>query len=947
MKFVCALSLMLLVPVMVVGQIVVPVAKRSQVTVGVFDRDGALVRELVRGRWVDSGRQQFSWDGLTMDGARAENGPFSWKAVANPGFTARLVGTFGASHPDGKWQGWIGNHGGPGAVTADRSGIYVGGLYSEGHMLLGLSQDGQQYRWRQMQYYEANGNTRRLALSKDYLLHLQVHGESSWLHYVNKDRGGRRRKVSALWREQVPGSMDAVDNVIVLSYPKLNAVRWIEAGTEKELGFAQGIPGAGEITLAGRGSHDYAFVAGEGGVYRVSRAKSQPEMIFRGNDRIIAMDVNHADQSLFMAVANETESKILRVRGRQVTQYGGPHRPDGHFDDYLLAGITDLATTGDGHLVVTENANPRRTLRMNIETGEIVDQWYGDFTFYSQVEPEPDRPNVLWNFNEYMLCQWLFDLETGLSRPLMAFDVANATSLGPLLKQSVGNLHDAWMPQRRNGKLYLFGSRYPTMLEVDEKEGKLIARSFCGLMDLPLDQAPEGWVQAARRKFGSPENAPRAFSWADSNENGEIDSSEIEFSNVQGRLFGEGQAPVVDHRGELNGNLDYFWTGRVWIPEVFKMERKGWTGHNRDIPVWEWDKLERFARLPEQYHDLTWVRGLCFDEDENVFVGANIGSREQDRFEGRWLLGHARRVRIASWDKEGNLRFITGVKGLRPQEANMGRLTYVTDVVAAPRNTILVNQTIYGIGELYTADGLFMGGMLENRADDGLPDAAYAFRGDDYQNARIFENPDDGRIYFVSPDIGRQRVYEITGWDAVQHYEGRLQSPGRVPEIKKAGTGLLAEYFQDGRMGMAMRSEVLGEIKNFEYESGFREMGLLGPLEDEKNRMNHVLPIPGAGNPPLPAGYVFRVHGELEVPMTDRYTFFSRSEGIEGLKLWIDDKLVLPVKSGDAEVDLPAGRHAIRMEGTVPSAGARLEILWQSTHIDFNRLPSNLLYPLE
>lgn len=100
------------------------------------------------------------------------------------------------------------------------------------------------------------------------------------------------------------------------------------------------------------------------------------------------------------------------------------------------------------------------------------------------------------------------------------------------------------------------------------------------------------------------------------------------------------------------------------------------------------------------------------------------------------------------------------------------------------------------------------------------------------------------------------------------------------------------------------------------------------------------------------AGWSIARAGELDVPETGTYRFELASD--DGSRLWLDDELVIDnwgfhgSTTRSAELELSQGRHRIRIDFFQGEGGSELNVLWQSSRMDFPEpLSAGVLRPPE
>jgi hypothetical protein len=105
---------------------------------------------------------------------------------------------------------------------------------------------------------------------------------------------------------------------------------------------------------------------------------------------------------------------------------------------------------------------------------------------------------------------------------------------------------------------------------------------------------------------------------------------------------------------------------------------------------------------------------------------------------GGWPEQAVRGSRVLGFDSQLRPLFTVGRQSKDPREANTGRLFYPMQTEAGPSNTVVVND--------------------QTR-----------------QSPHVFTR--DGRVLWLSPGIGHNRLYEITDWNGWKSQRGDLRRP--------------------------------------------------------------------------------------------------------------------------------------------------------------------------
>jgi hypothetical protein len=233
---------------------------------------------------------------------------------------------------------------------------------------------------------------------------------------------------------------------------------------------------------------------------------------------------------------------------------------------------------------------------------------------------------------------------------------------------------------------------------------------------------------------------------------------------------------------------------------------------------------------------------------------------------------------------------------------------------------VIVNDQTKQPAQVWTHDGLYVGGFFDHRADDGRAAGFYQVHGDDNQGATIVK-ASNGKVYWLMPYQGHNRLYEISGWDNWQRQSGPVTRPEYPATQLDPGTGLTAKYFQ----GTNLIHEAAEAPIYYE------------PFGGE----------PHAGKVAAPYKAVWS--GFVRPPVTDLFRFASLLGKGEQVTVWIDGKIVYAAGTADAanrRIPLTGGkRHRIRVEYVNPDGRAELKLLWSSRIIDPARLSDDILYP--
>ncbi|MDP6545734.1 MAG: FlgD immunoglobulin-like domain containing protein [Phycisphaerae bacterium] len=895
----------------------------GRVSLGVFDKaSGRLVRTLLRGERLPAGAHRAFWDGLDDRGGALAQGSYEWRSVSSPGLTARYVTGIGINPPGGEnpvpRYSWVGDHIGAGIVDADASGVYIGSPLSEGMMML-VKVDAAMSKvvWSRPQFYQS-GQLRRAATSGDHVYMLHPNGK---LRRLNKDSGRVECEWQVGWDKIVPGDIDARGKNLVSTYTKKNTVRWLSTANGKPLGdVALKAPKC--IAAIGEGEKGEALVAADRDIFLV-RHGDKPRKVATLDGDIGAMDYDPGRKELWAVVDGH---KIVRLNAAYKTAqiYGKAVRRQGPFEATKFAGVNDVAADLKGGFFVGEPGHPPRRIAHMARDGSVIRQWFGGMSFYVGGTFDPGDPSRLYGIApEGAMNVYRIDYDAGGWKIEESYSTAR-------LGDSIFPCAAAFRAIRRGGQVYLYHRVVPAVLRLDPKLRKAVpvaiagrvlnrGRSFFQFAGSGKDGFPKPWVAAAEHHgYKDPGKAPKLYSWADTNGDGRFDPSEFRFYPKAKRglsFHNPGDfAPNGDYIGSANTNESH---ALVRLPVV------AWEGPEKAAPRWDWDKVKPAGKVIVDPLGYGSPRGLSVASDGSVFVAYQAGLmiRGHGQYEGGgWPECAVRGSRILGFNAKSQPMFAVGRQSKNGAEVNTGVLYYPMQTSVGPNKSVIVNDQTKQPAQVWTGDGLYVGGFFDNRADDGLDGGFYKMHGDDNQGAAVV-TAKNGKTYWLMPYVGYNRLYEISGWDKWRRQSGGVSRPDKPAPRSKAGKGLTARYYQGAKL-------VLQTIEAPIYHE---------PFGGEPHK--------GKVKPPYKTVW----SGFVEPPLSDRFQFSSLLGKKEQAAVWIDGKIVYTAgmpKSINGNADLVAGhRHRIRVEYVNPDGRAELKLLWSSRVVDPTRLPKDALYP--
>ena len=115
--------------------------KKQNVSFAIYDSKGKQIRTLLNAKTLLAGKHTISWDGLDKFGKAVVPGTYFYKTLTSDGIKAEYLFSLGTNNNSTMF--WLGNHGGPTAVTVKDGFIYAGAGMTEGPpAFLKMSLDG-------------------------------------------------------------------------------------------------------------------------------------------------------------------------------------------------------------------------------------------------------------------------------------------------------------------------------------------------------------------------------------------------------------------------------------------------------------------------------------------------------------------------------------------------------------------------------------------------------------------------------------------------------------------------------------------------------------------------------------------------------------------------------------------------------------------------------------
>lgn len=901
-----------------------PAAGRT--SLAIFDRSsGRLIRTLLSGEALPAGRNEIRWDGLDNQARPVPAGAYQWRVLSAPGFTARYISTIGVNPPGGEQpeprRSWVGDHVGAGIVDVDESGVYVGSPMTEGMMMLAkIGARESRVVWTREQFYQS-GRLTRAATSGSHVFMLHPNGK---LRRLNSQTG----RVEAEWQiakqGEAPVDVDAMGENLAVADQLANRIKWLSVESGKELASVE-LPSPACVAAIDSNARG-GFAAAAGKDIFIIHPDREPRRVASLSGEINAMDYDPMRKELW-AVAGGHQVVRLNERFEVAQTYSDKPRELGAFDPTRFAGVYDIASDRKGGFYVGEPGRPPRRIAHIARDGSLIDQWFGGMSFYVGGAFDPDDPTRLFGIApEGFVNVYRIDYAAGK----WEIEAAYATGrLGDSMFPNAG----AFRAVRRNGELYLYHRVVPAVLRLDPKlrravpvaiAGKVLnrGRSFFQFAGAGREGYPGPWVAAAEYYgFKDLAKAPALYSWADANGNGEFDVEEF-------RFYPDAKRGLSFHNpGDFTPNGDYIGSANLNEPHALvRLPVAAWEGPDKAAPRWDFDKLETAAEIVADSYGYGSPRGVALAPDGSVSVAyqAGIMIRSHGQYEGGgWPEAGMRGARLLAFDAKMRPLFAVGRQSKIASEANTGVLYYPMQTASGPNRSIIVNDQTKQPAQVWSHDGLYVGGFFDHRADDGLHDGFYRIHGDDNQGAAL-ATAKNGKTYWLMPYQGHNRLYEISGWSDWTRASGEVKTPAKTVASADKGTGLTARYYEGARLALETTETPI----YYEQFGGERHAGKVAPH------------------------YKAIWSGKVRAPTTNQYEFQSLLGAGEQVAVWIDGRIVHAAGFGQADVresiDLSAGhQHAIRVEYINPEGRAELKLMWRSRTLDPAPIAADFLFPAD
>jgi len=728
-----------------------------QVSLGIFDAQGQLVRTLLTGNARPAGTVQEAWDGLNDFGDPLPPGKYTYKALTHTDIAQKfVVSIHNAGTPpwvtaDGAGS-WGGDHGVPldAACSGDR--VYLLWNAAEaGWNLIACTLDGKKLwgTWTAQKYSSPNS----IATDGKTVFVSQQDGITAQDAATGRPApfAGDRRGIDIEGGDVTDLAYDqhhlyalARGKVLDIQLPEATIVKSVTVGESKGL---VAIPGTRSVLT----------VRADGSVCRVNLTDGAIWVLFNttlvrpfdltlapDGKRLFISDQGRGEQTV--KVYSFPAGKLLGTVGKP----GG--RPAiGPFDPHGLFQPGGLAFDSTGRLWVTEmDSTPKRisVWQPTGKQGQLVTQFFGASSYAVTGSVDPEHPEYVYVHNT----RWIVDYDHGTVRPDAT--ICRPGYFGP--QPDFGSTANNIQVVRAHGRTFLFQNTS--------------VWEWLGDHAVPIAEFGDNWT------------------WYDLNHDGFKQPDEI-----------------TRGTGPFN---NFFW-GTVIGPDLAIEEYDGNKVFLRPVKAWR-DGLPIWATGHE--------RQLLITGGEYAWTGIWDAGRQRcyklETNDG-YYSNDLRRNGIACYTADGKRlwRFMAGI-GMdvgdvpltKPGEIRGAqKFIGLIDSGRDHAGELVAVNGYYGNFNMLNEDGLFVAEFChDNRRGHALDSTVLLPEG---FSGFLFRHAQTGKVYLIGGDSDA-RIWEITGLESLQRFNGELTITARdVDGVVKA----LADYQQAG--GAATTTGMLRTVK--------------------------------------------------------------------------------------------------------------------------------------
>lgn len=965
------------------------------VSLAIYDQQGRMVRELLRGERLDAGPHALAWDGLDRCGRAQPAEGCAWRLVQTPGFRAEYLLSLGITPGPSPADPWVGNHSGPASALVDAAGnLYVGAEIAENApVLMRIALAGTRVDWQASRYVPGFG-VDAMADAGDALLAFSINRQ---VRRIDPATGRSLQVFDVPWpgqqvlaRKQIEGDRDPESMTLleqrearvridpmdahmagngecfVVSERQHDALRWFSSRTGSELGRRQVQRPMG-LAMA-RDGRLYA-ISGDR-VLRFDAAWREAPVEVIGQGRLVdpvRLAIDEARGGILVAHGSPCANQVVRfdAGGHAIATCG---RPGGrgygiyHGEDFQR--IVSISSDRQGGFLAVESgmATLRRVAHVSSQ-GTFIREWLGAPPWGSFIAFDPDDPRrVLFNVGEEVRAFGTMDADARSCRITHVLHAPDTAGLFP----SITSHSALWRLQRRGGGLFLVNAggnavaTAPAIMRVDLEHGQLVPVARAGIASTataglaPGSVASPFYAEALRRAGVAVTSrnldAFAAYDWRDVDGDGRVDADEVRIGPMP-----PGGAPTAVH-------IDDAWQvtyalrcsgadGPVWAT----LPNPAPPG---EAPDWAWSRARLSpARLPAEWDGMGKGAApsaiLPTRDGGMVVIATGQGNPADDRQGDSWPASTQGVVRLLRWDRDSRLIWNAG-RAAAGNASPPGQFHDPMHLLGEIGGSIVVQDRAIRPAMVFTADGLYAGSFLDGRVADGLPDHIYAAPEAARQPSLLLHDQiggvlhDGGALGMLWNPSGRygSPIYRIHGWEGWHRQSGAIALSGPATTAACTGTGLLGRYYADA----AWTGEPVLERVDAQLRFGQRQLPVVAVRPGR--------PWLGDGERGFdPGRFSVRWQGMLETPLSEAYMLNVQADAGATFEVVLDGRAILsdaaPASRFGGTVSRTSAPIACRSGQRIPltiryasaSGRAHLSLTWESLSTDRQHIPRSALYP--
>lgn len=798
------------------ASVIYDLPRAGQVSLAVYDNQGRQVRTLLAGEPQTAGKHTVNWDGLDRAGHPMPVGTYTWKLLMNNGLEADYLSLIGQNpiDPAQPWEPTVGSHQGPSSVALGHGGtLYHGSRCSEGPpLVMKLASEQGPVLWTRD--WQTTGPINMVELGSN----LFILGCNAKLQRVDavtgRDQGA---PMELLWpgTARRPGGDDPVASYgmalaadgenLVIAWRDHDTLRWIN-------------PGNGAVVREVALARPKAVTAGDGGLvyilsdtHVVALAPDGKATTLIGDGTLGApttLAYDRASRQILVADGG-ADQRIRRfgLDGKPVTAYGRlGGRRDGAYEPKDFRDVSHLTCDGAGGFYAVESDHVRRIVHIAAD-GSVAKQWFGGAPFFMVASVDKAKPSEVWYTASYTTMAMVdLDLKTGAWAVTHTYSMPEK-GFGDGLFPYVTRF-PSWRVRHRAGTTYLIHQSPAAILRVDETGRRLVPVALASHKQSGATNYPSAAINAAMAKQGLnyDDLGSDAFTWSDTNGNGELDPDEFRFFNVAAPVNAGRYCAFDDDFNIYIGFFEatnYAYTGKRWM--LFDFQGSAYAklpnlaAHGSAVPLWDWSRLERsVAKVPPDVHG-TAVHVL---RDPQGGVTLALKGENEDRHGLVWPDGQSGTAHLLRALPDGTVWTVSKHDSPGRPPATVFRCPVY--LPAATHGCIIASDRNHYGATAWTEDGLYAGFFLDRHAND-LPAWAYEpwgrgmyglLAGDDWECAGSITDLPDGSVLWLPRSSGRSAVFRVRGWEHWFRDSGKIELRQIPPAAMPDGSGLAAAYYR-------------------------------------------------------------------------------------------------------------------------------------------------------